>query len=115
MDDNDFDEIEQFLADGGEPPEPTPEELARMAYEVFREAVQPTVDAVMEWAQTAWDAVAEIARQWLDNVVPLFRKYFCYWRPQRIIYAAMMPTDWKMERWRIRWLPLLMMPPPKMA
>lgn len=117
MSDSLFDEIEQFLANGGEPPEPTPEEQVLAAFEATREAVQPIIEAI----QAVCESIVKIVKE--------FCAYATEWYGQLVIGLRREQLRAKLEAWRLpkpvvtwlvarcplRWLPQYEMPPPLQA
>lgn len=121
-----FDEIEQFLADGGEPAEPTPEERMRAAFDAVNraakamvEAMQPVFDAFAKMAEAIhrwWSAFISNLTDWYENVyLPLVdcmrrdqlsAQLESYWVPRPV-------ARWIAARWPKRWLPSLVLPPPE--
>lgn len=112
-----FDEIEQFLANGGEPAEPTPEEQLLATVEAFRDAVSQAMNDIVEVFQPLWDAIIAWARhccEWLsDFVIGLRRDQLRVkleaWRLPRLV------ARWIAARWPKRWLPELVLPPPEIV
>lgn len=132
MSDTLFDEIEQFLADGGEPAEPTPEERMQAAIAAFNEAakamveaMRPMIDAVVkvaeairEWCAAFVSAFSNALTDWYENVyLPLMdslrrdqlsAQLESYWVSRPV-------ARWIAARWPKRWLPELVLPPPEIV
>lgn len=124
-----FDEIEQFLANGGEPAEPTPEERMQAAIDAVNkaaramvEAIQPVIaafakmaEAIHRWWSAFVNAFNSTLIDWYENVYlpltinmrrdQLSAQLESYWVPRPI-------ARWIAARWSKRWLPELVLPPP---
>lgn len=104
-----FEEIEQFLADGGEPPDPTPQEQMAVAFEQFSRGIEEFAAAVAEVFGPIFDAIVA----WAKNVSALIVQFIIETRREQLrhrLVAWRIPrfvATWLADRWPERWLPRL--------
>lgn len=114
MSDDLITEIEQFLANDGKPPEPTPQERMMAAFAQFAEASKPAVDAFAKAIQEMFAALQKVFRPYLDALVRIYEE--CQRdQVQERLEAWWVPSPvarWVAVRWPRRWLPALVLPPP---
>lgn len=108
-----FDEIQQFLDDGGEPAEPSHEEQLMAAMAQFAEAMRPHIEAAVEAIQEIADIIIKAVRafmqqvtQWAGVVVIGLRRAQLRQRLEQMRLPRWLAT-WLVVWWPERWLPQL--------
>ena len=102
-----FDEIETFLANGGEPPEPTPQERMEAALSELAQAMHPIIDAFMEFVRAIGDMFARAfhkLNEWLTNFVVEMRRIQLYHRLRGVRLPPIMAM-WLARHMPVSWLP----------